>query len=204
MLLDTDKIRGTRTKMRLTQAEAATAAGLADRRAWRAIESGQESNPTLECLARVAQVLGLTPRQIIKPDPISIKCQHELLTEFFEKEHNPEAKPDQMALDLMRFFSPLTFAFPGLHALEHYIATIHIRKSLEKDASGQNVQRLVTLYDIDRQRVNKLARSMAQGGIKQLRDEQEKRREKAPQKSEVVGAPEQWDEAGECLIGESE
>lgn len=65
MLLDHQKIRRVRTRLKLSQAAAAERAGMGSRQAWSSVESGRE-NISLERLARIAAVLCVRPKDLLK------------------------------------------------------------------------------------------------------------------------------------------
>lgn len=65
-MLDTKKIEARRQTLGLSQEEAASRAGLATRQQWHAIESGRNTNVTMETLGRIAQALECDPRDLIR------------------------------------------------------------------------------------------------------------------------------------------
>jgi transcriptional regulator with XRE-family HTH domain len=66
MLLDIQKIAALREKKELSQDAAATAAGFTGRQKWNDIEAGRRTNITLETLERIANALGVKPRELLK------------------------------------------------------------------------------------------------------------------------------------------
>ena len=67
MSLDVQKIKQLRLKAGLSQADAANRAGIkGGRQGWYNIESGRQSNPTLQTLERIARVLGVTVPALLK------------------------------------------------------------------------------------------------------------------------------------------
>lgn len=65
-LLDTAKVKAAREGRGLSQAEAATLAGLSGRSRWSEIESGRLSNVTLETLEKIAKALGVKAKDLLK------------------------------------------------------------------------------------------------------------------------------------------
>lgn len=65
MCLNVERIRELREKRKLTQQQAAELAGMGSKQAWSNFENGRD-NPTLDRLAKVAEVLGVKPRELIK------------------------------------------------------------------------------------------------------------------------------------------
>ena len=68
-LLDTEKIRTLREAMGLTQEKAAVKAGFKGRAAWSNFESGRQTAITLGTLAKLALVLEVEARDLLKPGP---------------------------------------------------------------------------------------------------------------------------------------
>ena len=66
VLLDYKKIRRLREQARLSQAEAATKAGLGTRQRWHGIESGASTNIELDTLERIAKALGVKAKDLLK------------------------------------------------------------------------------------------------------------------------------------------
>lgn len=66
MPLDCDKIRMLRERLGLSQAEAAKKAKLKTRQAWSRIESGGQPNLGLQFIERIAAVLGVQARDLLK------------------------------------------------------------------------------------------------------------------------------------------
>ncbi len=64
--IDTAKIRKLRLSLGLSMADAAARAGLPGRQRWYHIESGRLRNPTLSTIERVAKVLGVHARDLLK------------------------------------------------------------------------------------------------------------------------------------------
>jgi transcriptional regulator with XRE-family HTH domain len=64
--LDTAKIRQLREALKLTQEQAAKRAGLSSRQKWNDIESGRQTNLTIELLERVARALGVSAKDLLK------------------------------------------------------------------------------------------------------------------------------------------
>jgi transcriptional regulator with XRE-family HTH domain len=65
-MLNTDKIKATRTKLGLTQEQAAQKAGLQTRQAWNKIEAGRAGSITLDTLAKVAKALGVKAKDLLE------------------------------------------------------------------------------------------------------------------------------------------
>lgn len=67
-MLDREKIEARRQALGLSQAEAATKAGLASRQVWNNIVSGRKANVTMETLSKIANALDCHPRELILAD----------------------------------------------------------------------------------------------------------------------------------------
>ena len=65
-MLDTKKIKKLRRSLGLTQQEAADGAQIKSRQRWNEIESGTNTNVTLETLGRIAKALKCKPIDLIK------------------------------------------------------------------------------------------------------------------------------------------
>ncbi|MGE5610000.1 MAG: helix-turn-helix transcriptional regulator [Bacillota bacterium] len=65
-MLDTEKMRQLREKLGLTQEDAAKRAGLDTRQAWNNIESGRQTNVTIEKLERIAAALDVKAKDLLK------------------------------------------------------------------------------------------------------------------------------------------
>jgi transcriptional regulator with XRE-family HTH domain len=65
-MLNHEKMKGLRKKLKLTQAQAAEKAGLAGRQQWNDIESGRRSTVTLTTLEKIATALGVKPKDLLK------------------------------------------------------------------------------------------------------------------------------------------
>lgn len=65
-MIDTEKIRRLREAKDLTQDEAAKGARMKDRSHWNHIETGRRKNITLDLLDRVARVLGVKAKDLLK------------------------------------------------------------------------------------------------------------------------------------------
>lgn len=65
LMLDVPKMKKLRAKLGLTQAQAASAAGFGSKQAWNNIESGRQTNVTLQTLEAVAKVLKCKPRDLL-------------------------------------------------------------------------------------------------------------------------------------------
>ena len=66
MPIDTEVIRALRESKKLTLDEAARAAGMKSRQRWFNIESGTSTNPGIETLEAMAQVLGVSVKRLLK------------------------------------------------------------------------------------------------------------------------------------------
>jgi transcriptional regulator with XRE-family HTH domain len=66
MGVDTGKIKRLREQKGLTQAEAAEAAGLANRQHWNQIETGLRDNLTITTLEKIASALGVKAKDLLK------------------------------------------------------------------------------------------------------------------------------------------
>lgn len=64
--IDIAKMRRLREERGLTQEQAASAAGFANRQAWSLIETGTRDNPELRTLERIAAVLGVSAKDLLK------------------------------------------------------------------------------------------------------------------------------------------
>ena len=64
--IDTEIIRALRDSKKLTLEEAAKAAGMKSRQRWFNIESGASTNPGIETLEAMAQVLGVSVKKLLK------------------------------------------------------------------------------------------------------------------------------------------
>lgn len=68
VMLDCEKVRKLREALKLNQAEAAEAAGLASgRQQWNDIESGRRANIQLDTLSKIAHALKVDPAELLKP-----------------------------------------------------------------------------------------------------------------------------------------
>ena len=65
LMLDVEKMKALRTKLGLTQTDAAVAAGFKSKQAWWNIESGTQINVTLDTLNSIAKVLKCKPRDLL-------------------------------------------------------------------------------------------------------------------------------------------
>jgi transcriptional regulator with XRE-family HTH domain len=65
-MIDTDKVRRLREKLKLTQAQAAEAAGLGGRQGWCDLEAGRRDNIELDTLRRIAETLGVRAKDLLK------------------------------------------------------------------------------------------------------------------------------------------
>jgi transcriptional regulator with XRE-family HTH domain len=65
-LLDVEKIKSLRAKKKLTQADAAKAAGFKTLQAWSSIERGAQPNPSLDTIERIAAALGVKAKDLLK------------------------------------------------------------------------------------------------------------------------------------------
>lgn len=65
-VLNTEKMKSLRIKRGLTMTEAATAAGLGNRQRWYEIESGRQTNVTIDTLNRIAAALGVSAKDLLK------------------------------------------------------------------------------------------------------------------------------------------
>jgi transcriptional regulator with XRE-family HTH domain len=65
-MLDTDKISRLRARLKLTQADAAKAAGFQTGQAWSEIERGKQPNIGLETLEKIAKALKVKPKELLK------------------------------------------------------------------------------------------------------------------------------------------
>ena len=65
-VLDTEKIQALRTKLGLTQEEAAKRAGFKGRQAWNNVESGRQVSISLATLDKIARALGVKARDLLK------------------------------------------------------------------------------------------------------------------------------------------
>ncbi len=59
------RIKELREKLKLTQAEAAKAAGLKSKQAWSNIENGYQKNLTIDTLERVAKALHVKGKELL-------------------------------------------------------------------------------------------------------------------------------------------
>jgi transcriptional regulator with XRE-family HTH domain len=66
MPLDLEKIRKLREAKGLTQLQAAELVGLKSRQAWHSIENGDQPNLGLVTLAKIAKVLGVKAKDLLK------------------------------------------------------------------------------------------------------------------------------------------
>ena len=66
-VLDTVKIRALREARGWSMADAAKAAGFTGRAQWYDVESGRKPNVTLETLGKIADALGVDPRELLAP-----------------------------------------------------------------------------------------------------------------------------------------
>lgn len=64
--IDNAKIRRLREELKLSQTEAAKRAGLPSHARWSKIETGTVKNITIETLERIAKVLGVKARDLLK------------------------------------------------------------------------------------------------------------------------------------------
>jgi transcriptional regulator with XRE-family HTH domain len=64
--LDVAKIKALREKLGLSQEQAAQKAGFRGRQAWSNIESGQQGNPQLMTIERIAKVLGVKAKDLLR------------------------------------------------------------------------------------------------------------------------------------------
>src|SRR4028118_2337789 len=65
-ILNHDRIRHLRTERGLTQAEAATLAGMGNRARWNDVESGRRPNITMVTLEGIAKALKVEPAALLK------------------------------------------------------------------------------------------------------------------------------------------
>lgn len=65
-MLDTEKIKALREKLKITQDEAAKRAGFKSRQAWNNIESGRQASISLATLDKIAEALGCKARDLLK------------------------------------------------------------------------------------------------------------------------------------------
>ena len=65
-MLDIEKIKRLRERLKLSQAEAAERAGIGTRQSWNKIESGREGNLSLERLEKIAAALGVKSKDLLK------------------------------------------------------------------------------------------------------------------------------------------
>ncbi|MGE5611211.1 MAG: helix-turn-helix domain-containing protein [Bacillota bacterium] len=65
-MLDVEKIRELREKAGLTQQQAAELAKLKSRQHWNEIESGRQTNITMDTLERIASALGVKAKGLLK------------------------------------------------------------------------------------------------------------------------------------------
>lgn len=65
-VLNVKMMRELREKAGLSQADAATKAGLSNRQRWHQIESGAASNITMDMLDRIAKALGVKAAALVK------------------------------------------------------------------------------------------------------------------------------------------
>ena len=65
-VLDTAKMKALRIKRGLSMEQAAAAAGLRGRQRWYEIESGRQTNLTLDTLNRIAAALGVRAKDLLK------------------------------------------------------------------------------------------------------------------------------------------
>jgi transcriptional regulator with XRE-family HTH domain len=65
-IINIDRIRKLREGRDLSQAEAATLAGLSAAARWSEVESGRLSNITLDTLAKMAKALGVKAKDLLK------------------------------------------------------------------------------------------------------------------------------------------
>ncbi|HEX8341273.1 MAG TPA: helix-turn-helix transcriptional regulator [Tepidisphaeraceae bacterium] len=66
MSLDYEKIKLLRERLKLTQQEAADAAGLGTRQRWNEIEAGRRTNIELATLDRIAAALRVKAKDLLK------------------------------------------------------------------------------------------------------------------------------------------
>lgn len=66
MPLDIAKIKQLREAMPLTQEQAAQRAGFSSRQKWNDIENGRRMNLSIETLEKIASVLGVKARDLLK------------------------------------------------------------------------------------------------------------------------------------------
>src|SRR4051812_33349823 len=69
VMLDCELIKTLRERQMLTMQEAATKAGFGGRQSWNDIESGRRANIKLATLFKIAEVLGVPARSLIREPP---------------------------------------------------------------------------------------------------------------------------------------
>ena len=67
--LDVEKMRELRKARKMTQTEAAKAAGMMSASRWSDIEAGERTNVTVETLSAIAAALGVDARDLLTPKP---------------------------------------------------------------------------------------------------------------------------------------
>lgn len=65
-IIDTEKIKELREGRQLSQAEAATLAGMSARTRWSEVESGRLTNVTLATLVKMGKALGVKAKDLLK------------------------------------------------------------------------------------------------------------------------------------------
>lgn len=68
-VIDHRKMKQKREALDISQADAASRAGLARKQAWYVIESGKQLNVTMETLYGIARALECDPRDLLVPPP---------------------------------------------------------------------------------------------------------------------------------------
>lgn len=64
-MIDTKKIRRLRSKLKLTQQQAAEKAGFKSRQWWNDVETGRAVNLSVETLGRIATALGVRTKDLL-------------------------------------------------------------------------------------------------------------------------------------------
>lgn len=67
VMLDTGKMKELREDLKLTQEQAAQAAGMSSKQQWYDIESGRKDNVSLETLAKIGRALNVDPAELLLP-----------------------------------------------------------------------------------------------------------------------------------------
>ena len=75
-LLDVAKVKSLREGLELSQGDAAVRAGFKGRQAWNNIESGRQATVSLATLAKLALVLKVQARDLLKPGPFTTEALH--------------------------------------------------------------------------------------------------------------------------------